>query len=283
MAMEKMNNFWKRSFTGVIFILAILLSILIDQYAYLLVFGTIVLIGMLEFKKMLKKIQIRVQTAMGITTGMLLYSVAFFIAAKMIPNIWLPFIIPVIICIFISIFIIELFRKTKMPVINIAITILMPLYVVLPFVFLHFLAFLSTGQFDYRFLIGFFIIIWSNDTAAYLVGVNFGKKRLFERISPKKSWEGAIGGFIASLLSALILSYFFKDLSMIKWLITGGIISIMGLFGDLVESMLKRSVNKKDSGTILPGHGGVLDRFDSVTFAAPMVFCYLSILQHFNY
>jgi phosphatidate cytidylyltransferase len=272
--MGKMNNFWKRVFTGIVFIFAVLGSILLNKYAYLLVFGVIVFIGMLEFKELIKEMKVKIQVEFGILTGIFIYFVTFFIATGMISNIWFLTIIPLVICIFIT----ELFCRTETPIFNIATTLLMTLYIVLPFVFLHFMAFQS-GEFDYRLLIGFFVILWSSDTFAYLVGVNFGKHKLMVRISPKKSWEGTIGGIIASLLAAFILSCFFKNLSMINWLIIGGIISIMGIFGDLTESMLKRSVNKKDSGAILPGHGGVLDRFDSVTFAAPIVFFYLTLFN----
>jgi phosphatidate cytidylyltransferase len=113
------------------------------------------------------------------------------------------------------------------------------------------------------------------------VGVNFGRTRLFERISPKKSWEGAIGGFIITLIIAFFLQRYLESLPIVHWLVIGVIVSIMGTFGDLVESMLKRSANLKDSGSFLPGHGGVLDRFDAVIFAAPMVCGYLVLIRFF--
>jgi len=274
-----MKNFGQRIKTGILFLIVVLGSILWNEYAYFFVFGVIVVLAMIELKNLVKEAKIQVQTGWALAIGIFVYILSFFISSDMISSQWLLLLVPMII----SIFITELYRKSETPLMNIAGTLIVPFYIAVPFSSLHFLAFQS-GSYEYGLLFGFFIVIWSNDIAAYLVGVKFGKRRLFERISPKKSWEGAIGGFIAALLSAFILSYFFKNLSLINWLIVGGIISVMGVFGDLTESMIKRSVNKKDSGNILPGHGGVLDRFDCVIFAAPIVFCYLMLLQHlFNF
>jgi len=271
---KKMNNFFKRLITGIVFIVAVLGGILLHKYAYLTVFGIIVLLGMVEMRDLLKSTDTKIQAWTGIMTGIFLFVISFFIIAKMISILWLSLLIPMII----SVYITELFLKSKMPITNIATTLFLPFYIALPFCFLHFLAFYN-GEFCGELLIAFFILSWSNDTFAYLVGINFGKRRLYEEISPKKSWEGTIGGFLATLLVAFVLSFFFKNFTLTDWLIIGGIISIMGVFGDLTESMIKRSVNKKDSGSILPGHGGILDRFDSITFAAPIVFCYLLILK----
>ena len=123
----------------------------------------------------------------------------------------------------------------------------------------------------------FFIFIWINDTGAFLVGITIGHHRLFERISPKKSWEGFAGGLIFSLMTAWIFSLFYDNFSLIQWLGFSLTISISSTFGDLCESLLKRTIHIKDSGHILPGHGGLLDRFDSVLLAAPAAYIYLQI------
>jgi len=127
-------------------------------------------------------------------------------------------------------------------------------------------------------LLGFFVIMWSNDVFAYLVGSKIGKHKLFERHSPKKSWEGSIGGFIFAIIAAFILSIFYTHFSVVEWISLGAIIAVTGTFGDLAESLLKRNSGVKDSGTIFPGHGGVLDRFDAVLFASPFVFVYLNLI-----
>jgi phosphatidate cytidylyltransferase len=128
---------------------------------------------------------------------------------------------------------------------------------------------------DFAFLLGYFVLLWLNDTGAYLMGKATGKHLLFQRISPKKTWEGIAGGFIAGLLAAWGLSRFFTQLSPVHWLIMAVLIILFGTFGDLVESMLKRSMQVKDSGNLLPGHGGVLDRFDGVLLSAPVVYIYI--------
>jgi len=121
-------------------------------------------------------------------------------------------------------------------------------------------------------------LIWANDSGAYIVGSLIGKNKLFERISPKKSWEGFIGGGIFSMLAAWLISLFVVEISLIDWLVIAIITFIFGTFGDLIESLLKRMVKVKDSGHILPGHGGILDRFDSIIVSAPMVFIYLMVI-----
>ncbi|GAI59219.1 unnamed protein product, partial [marine sediment metagenome] len=130
-----------------------------------------------------------------------------------------------------------------------------------------------------QILLGFFILFWVSDTAAYLFGVSFGKHRLFKRISPRKSWEGLLGGAFIALITAYLLSLYFKDLRLPDWIIIAFIVVIIGTFGDLVESMYKRSLGLKDSGRILPGHGGILDRFDGVLLASPIVFTYLQLIR----
>lgn len=127
-------------------------------------------------------------------------------------------------------------------------------------------------------LIALFATIWINDTGAYIIGVSFGKHRLFERVSPKKSWEGFFGGALAALAAGYVFSVFIPDLTLVQWLLFSQIVVVFGTFGDLIESLLKRTIGTKDSGNILPGHGGFLDRFDSMLLAAPVIFIYLSFL-----
>jgi phosphatidate cytidylyltransferase len=131
---------------------------------------------------------------------------------------------------------------------------------------------------DSELLIGFFIILWSNDVFAYIVGSLIGRAKLYERVSPKKTWEGTIGGITFSIVAAFIISRFFLSIDTTNWLALGFLISIFATLGDLIESLLKRQAGVKDSGNIMPGHGGILDRFDGVIFAIPVVYIYLSII-----
>jgi phosphatidate cytidylyltransferase len=175
------------------------------------------------------------------------------------------------------IFLAELYRKSEAPFHNIAYTFLGILLVILPFNFFHALAFIE-GVYNFHLPLGFLLLLWAHDTGAYLVGVKLGKNRLFERHSPKKSWEGLIGGMVTSLLVSWILSHYYTELSALHWAAISLIIAVIGTYGDLVESMLKRSMDKKDSGSLLPGHGGLLDRFDGLFLSVPLVFVYLYIV-----
>jgi phosphatidate cytidylyltransferase len=123
-------------------------------------------------------------------------------------------------------------------------------------------------------------MLWANDTGAYIFGVKFGKKRLFERHSPKKSWEGFFGGVATSIAVAYILAQYFTSYSLLNWVTMATLISCFGTMGDLVESMFKRSIEIKDSGKILPGHGGLLDRFDGLLLSAPVVFVYIYLITY---
>ncbi|MBT8196211.1 MAG: CDP-archaeol synthase [Bacteroidia bacterium] len=158
----------------------------------------------------------------------------------------------------------------------IASTALGIIYCIIPFYLLNAsgnLIFIT--QYQYELILGFFIILWASDTGAYLVGTAIGKHKLAPKISPKKSIEGLAGGLLTALLAAFIFSKFYTILRLQDWLIVSMVIAIPGVFGDLLESYLKRKANVKDSGNLLPGHGGFLDRFDALLLAAPCYFFYL--------
>jgi phosphatidate cytidylyltransferase len=148
------------------------------------------------------------------------------------------------------------------------------IYVMVPFMFFHALAY-SDGGFNFHLPLGFLVMLWANDTGAYLSGYFFGRTKLFERHSPKKTWEGFIGGVLIAAIAGFIFSRFYTELAWQHWVIIGVLIGCFGTLGDLVESMFKRSINIKDSGGILPGHGGLLDRFDGLLISAPIIFAYL--------
>jgi phosphatidate cytidylyltransferase len=183
---------------------------------------------------------------------------------------------------------IELFLKSETPFYNIGIVIFSFYYPVLPFVLLYQLITKSTfplgdiftgGSFTPNIVAGTLFLTWANDTFAYLIGSKIGKTPLLPRISPKKTWEGTIGGAVMCMITGVVISYFFKELSLVNWIIVGAIVATFGTLGDLIESMLKRSVGVKDSGSFMPGHGGFLDRFDAFIFAVPFVYLYLIVLK----
>ena len=171
-------------------------------------------------------------------------------------------------------FIYELYTGSDKPFTNIGNLTLGIFYIGIPLALIPLIAF-SGDLFRPNIIFGILLLTWANDTGAYLVGSQIGKTKLFPRISPKKTWEGSAGGVVVAFLAAYLLSLIFKDLLLKDWLVLAGIVSIFGSIGDLIESMLKRSLGIKDSGNILPGHGGMLDRFDAFIFLLPFVAAYL--------
>lgn len=152
-------------------------------------------------------------------------------------------------------------------------------YIIIPFLLIIKLPFLH-GDYNPKIIIGMFILMWTNDTFAYLVGKNFGKHKLYEKISPKKTIEGFIGGLVFTIVCGYIISIFYNFLPAVHWIAMAVMLVIFGSTGDLVESKFKRMAGVKDSGNIMPGHGGILDRLDSIIFAIPFLFLYLQIINY---
>jgi phosphatidate cytidylyltransferase len=246
--------------------------------------GLVMLIGtQYEYYLMIRNTGVRPQLVPGIITGITTYVISTLIASGLIPKNSFLVLIPMILIIMV----VELYRKQEKPFDSLAHTFFSVLYTAVPFSMFPFSAFSRTGldsllphesiSFSPGIIIGFFILTWANDTGAYLAGVSFGRHRLMERISPKKSWEGFFGGLIIAALIAWLLSDWLGVVDKILWVIISLIVSVAGTYGDLVESMLKRSIGVKDSGTIMPGHGGFLDRFDSAIISFPLVYLIISL------
>ncbi|MBT3208359.1 MAG: phosphatidate cytidylyltransferase [Bacteroidetes bacterium] len=278
-----MKDIVLRSITGLIFISLVIGSILFSSHTNGFSFGFLFLLftilGTVEFYQLLKKQKIYPQTTIGTILSISIFTINFLFAFRFFENSTIFLLLFPIIT---SIFIFELYRKQKQPFLNIAYTFLAPVFIGIPFAILNYLVANFNGQeivHTPNILVGFFIILWIYDSGAYVFGVSFGKHRLFERISPKKSWEGFIGGSIVAISAANVISVFFTELRLFDWLIISAIIIVFGTFGDLVESLLKRELNIKDSGNILPGHGGILDRFDGIFLSVPIIFAYLQIVR----
>ena len=271
-----MSTLIKRSITGLIFITVLISSIVWNEYSFGVLFLIISILGQAEFYRLGKHAEIQPQNVSGIMLGSILFIGIFGYFSEAIPLLYnivaLPFLL--------LIPIVELYSNKQKPFLNIAFTYLGAIYISLSFATLSALAFYH-GTYNYELILGIFFIIWSNDTGAYLVGSKIGKRKLFERVSPKKSWEGSIGGGIIAMGVGFLLSNWFTSISVIHWLVLSVIVVIFGTIGDLIESLFKRSINVKDSGNILPGHGGILDRFDSVIFAAPAAMFYIYFIRIF--
>jgi len=268
-----MNNFVKRTLSGFLFVTLIVGSILISKYAFAVFFAIICGWAVREFHKLSNKQQnVNVDLIVALIGGILLFASSFVHAS----GIWRNSSFSIYGIYIVLVLIFELYRKQTNPIHNWAYFILGQIFIALPFSLLNFILFIQDWQ--PLILLSVFVTIWVNDTGAYLTGVTIGKHRLFERISPKKSWEGFIGGAVFALLSGYVFSLLIPEIQLINWLVFSEIIVVFGTFGDLIESLMKRTVGVKDSGDLIPGHGGLLDRFDSMLLAAPVIFIYLSLL-----
>ncbi len=262
-----------RAITGFFFAAVLLAAVLTGFYTFSAFFIMLSLAALYEFYRMLKGVEgIKPDRVSGILLGAAVMVLVLLTASGNAPFSWLIMVVPFLSVVFLS----ELYRHTSRPFHHIAFTLLGVLYVIVPFSFFSALGFL-TGVYTYIFPLGFLLLLWASDTGAYLAGRSFGRRKLFERHSPKKTWEGFFGGLLLSLITAWILSRYFPVLAGWQWASVSALIVVFGTFGDLTESMLKRSLGVKDSGTILPGHGGLLDRFDGLLLAAPLVYLFLKL------
>lgn len=269
-----------RTITGLLFIVTIVAGIYFNATITMCLFSLIVLLGIDEFYGLAKKSkELKPIKFWGSLTGLSLMVILCLLVLKIVEIKWI--FIPILM-VFV-IFLIELYRKKNNPFTNISYTILGIVYIVIPFAMLFHLGFYAnnnfTDNYSFQIILGFFVLLWTNDTGAYLAGRFFGKHKLFERISPKKTWEGSFGGGIATVGGAFVLSMFFTNLNLTNWIIVAVLIAVFGGLGDLVESMLKRSLGVKDSGKLLPGHGGILDRFDGLLLSVPFVYSYIYLIS----
>jgi phosphatidate cytidylyltransferase len=270
-----------RAITGAAFLLVVITAVIYNAWSFGGLFLLIIILGLHEFYSLLEKSGQHPQKWTGIVFGIALFASVFAMCHQhgQIQN-YAIFIFFALIPALFLLFIFELFRKKSNPFSNIAYTFMGLVYVAIPFSLWCFpVLFFRTGTFEFHRLLGFFFIMWTADTGAYLSGRFFGKHKLFERISPKKTWEGFIGGIILSVGVAFLNGYFYTQLKTEQWIVVALITSIFGTLGDLVESMFKRSIDVKDSGSLLPGHGGILDRFDGVFISTPFVIAYLCLIQ----
>jgi phosphatidate cytidylyltransferase len=271
--LNKYNNITQRIITAVVGILIIILSVYFSMWTYFALFLAICILTQLEFYRLTGLDGMLPLKSAGTFSGALVYCLSFFIESEMLESKYYFLIFPVIA----SIFFIKLYKKSdKKPFTNIAYTLCGIFYVAVPFALLNVIAFCQ-GEYSFQIVLGILSLFWASDTGAYFAGVRYGKTQLFARVSPKKSWEGSIGGAVTALVTAILLSYFYQDLSSWQWLSVGSIIVVAGTYGDLVESLFKRSIAIKDSGTKLPGHGGFLDRFDGLLISSHFIMIFLKI------
>ncbi len=272
-----MRNLVTRTFSGIVFVVIIIGSIVSGIHVLLSVFLIITILALLEYTKFTTDtFHDKSSKLTFLISGIILYTIVALVHLTYISIFWLTSILPILTIPVITI----LLSNHKNPIASISKMVFGLIYIALPFsLLISFYKFNSVFNEFPELIIGFFVILWFNDVFAYIVGSLIGKTKLFKKISPKKTWEGTIGGIVLSILAAYVLSLFFSSIDLTDWLVIGFLISIFATLGDLVESMFKRHANLKDSGNIMPGHGGVLDRLDGLLLAAPIVYVYMNLVS----
>lgn len=265
-----MKEFFKRSISGIFFVFIILVAIRVHIFSLYFLLLIILIFSLNEFYNLLYKLKFHPYKFFGVFAAAIIFSINFVVASNLLDYKFL---------------LINLFIISSFPVIPLlyykgnfvqswATTLLGWIYILIPLSVLSFISQI-TGKYEPELIMSIFIIIWAFDSFAYISGTLFGKHKMFPGISPKKSWEGFAGGLVFTLGLTFFLSPFVEILSMYQWLLLSLIIVLTGTLGDLIESAIKRNAGVKDSGRFMPGHGGFLDRFDSLLFALPFVYLYL--------
>lgn len=274
-----MKKFLIRVATGLVFVAVLLAAILYNNISFGVLFALITCLAVNEFCNLVHEYKkTTFSTAVAVIGGMYLFF-AFFMMDKVKEPfmLFIPYLILVVYN-----FVRELYKIEGSRMDNFAFFALSQLYAALPFALLNILTGIGQSAYNYIMPLSIFIFLWCSDSGAYCVGSCIGRTRLFERISPKKSWEGSIGGGVVALIAAYVISLYFPAFSTLEWMGMAAVVVVTGTWGDLIESCMKREMGIKDSGNILPGHGGVLDRFDSALLAIPSVVVYFYLLEAFK-
>ena len=283
---DKLTNMTVRAFTGVLFV-TIMVTCFFQPVAMVFLFALITCLSLWEYSGLVNNIEdVTINRFISTVAGVYLFLAISAVNSGFVQTnaVFMPYLLTII-----YLFVSELYTKNKNAVHDLSYTMLGQMYVALPLSIINVLAFRTATDgnihFYYLLPLSVFIFLWTSDTGAYCVGSLFGKHKLFPRISPAKSWEGSIGGGFLVLVAAFLVSLLDQNhgnlsgLNTLQWLGLGLVVTVFGTWGDLVESLIKRTLGIKDSGTILPGHGGMLDRFDSSLLAIPASAVYIYSIQ----
>ena len=282
-----MKNLMVRTLSGLVLVAVFVGAVLGSQWSFGALLLLILVGGQTEFYKLARETGLSPQRWMGLAVGVMLFALNFIVfrqfsrsvtdeagGAVLYLLLYIGLLLP-------TLFVCELFRRSATPLANLGATLLGVLYVAVPLSLLLYVPVLAgDGVWRPETVLCYIFIIWANDVFAYLVGMTFGRHRLCERLSPKKSWEGFFGGLAGAVVTGLAAAYAL-DANYWVWGGLALVASLSGVAGDLVESMFKREAGVKDSGQVIPGHGGVLDRFDALLLSAPYVFLYLLLVGRF--
>ncbi len=272
-----MNNFSQRIFSTLVTVPLVVVAICWGVWSYFVLFLLLTVLAMLEFYRLVGLGGGAVPDRFwGVLSGVALYTLVFGQMQGLSAAVVLHWLGPVLALTFVR----ALYRKRSTAFADVAYTLLGVCYVGGPLTMLHLVAF-EQGEYNCQMVLGIMLLLWADDVGAYLVGKSMGRRQLFARISPRKAWEGAVGGGVLTVVVGCVLEYGWAGGAHCwgLWLGMGGIVAVVGPYGDLVESMLKRSVCVKDSGTLMPGHGGVLDRLDSFLLAMPFLLAFVQLCK----
>ena len=284
---SKMKNLMTRTLSGVVLVLCFIGAILWSKWSFAILLLVIMAGALIEFYRLCSACGYRPLRTIGLITGVATFALALFVfveygnvvsyaTGKLVLGLilYLLMIVP-------AMFVCELWHRSETPIANVATTIGGVVYVALPLSLLLFVPLLlGGGEWNPLMALAYIAILWMNDIFAYLFGMTLGRHRMCERISPKKSWEGFFGGVVAAIATGVLFGWLFGG-NMLVWGGLAAVVAVTGVAGDFVESLFKRSANVKDSGAIMPGHGGFLDRFDAFLISAPYAFVYLLIFGNF--
>lgn len=261
-----MTNLIKRGASGFIYVLLFLSAILYSKESYLILTTIFALLCVMEFSKLIK--------AKNIVSYLIILGFSALFLSGTIEFQGIPILLGLSLTGSLHMIYYLFSNKTDYPTNLLEKEDISIRYLVLSLLFLLLLPF-QGEEYNAYIIIFLLVLIWTNDSFAFLVGVNFGKNKLFEKVSPKKTIEGFIGGIVFTVIAAVIISFYSDLLSLIQWIVLAVIVAVLGTIGDLIESKFKRQANMKDSGNIMPGHGGMLDRLDSLLFVSPFVYLYI--------
>jgi len=276
------SNFWQRTITGAFFVVVLLGAVLWNKYSFAGLFFMVCVLGLREYAVLFKDRKYKPNlwgTVIGGSGIALIWSINCLYLRH---DFFEPYEKGLLLGFFIIPIIVEFISSRKPSANNVGLSLAGIVYINLGIICFVSIGLMPDRAYNAPLVLGFLIILWSSDTFAYLTGRAFGKTPLAPKISPKKTWEGSIGGAICTLGISYILFKTIGQLNLLEWLGFALIIIVFGTFGDLIESRFKRILGVKDSGNILPGHGGILDRFDSLLFAAPFVLIFLTAISIFK-
>lgn len=279
---EKLKNLLVRTLSGAVLAVVVLGAIAWSQWSFGALLALLLIVGMREFYTLTEARGAAPQRIVGLVAGLVLLALNFAVVCDDIQilgsaNRTFAFGMAFLLLLLPVMFICELFRRRENPAVNIATTLLGVIYVALPFSLMCYFPIIASEEWSPGVMMFYIFIIWANDVFAYLVGMSLGRHRLCERLSPKKSWEGFFGGLLGAVALGLLAARLLGA-DYLAWAGLALVAAVTGVLGDLAESMFKRAAGVKDSGRLIPGHGGVLDRFDAMLLSAPFVLVYMLIV-----